>query len=105
MATSSYRDGRYYIGGVNGDILAIQISDGNILWRQNTGASAAGITIGEHMMYIAGSKGKITAIETASGKISWFDELNGVITNKGFYLGKNLYFATGLRNLYGYKVQ
>jgi len=105
IATSVFRDGRFFVGSVNGDISAYQVADGKRLWRTVTGASVGHITPGEQNLYVAGSNGRITAIDSSSGRINWHDDLAGSIASPPLYFAGGIFFATGLKNLYGYRIR
>lgn len=105
VATSVFRNGRFYLGLVNGDLLALQVADGHTIWKSKTGQTISVLTAGERKIYVAGSSGRVTALFSSDGKLAWQDELGGVITTPTFYYGKNLFFSTGGHNLYGYKIR
>jgi outer membrane protein assembly factor BamB len=105
VAASAFRGDRYYVSCINGDVYAYQVADGLQLWRTSTGSAVSQLTAGERSLYLSGSQGRVTAVEISSGKIEWHDDLEGRITTPGFYIDRDLYFATGSRNLYGYKIQ
>jgi outer membrane protein assembly factor BamB len=104
VAASVFRGGRYFVGLVNGDMIAMQVSDGNRLWRTITGKGISTIKAGERVLYVAGMKGRISAIESANGNIKWTDDLGGLVAAESFYIGSKIYFATGAHNIYGYKL-
>jgi outer membrane protein assembly factor BamB len=105
ISASAFRGDRYYVACINGDVYAYQVADGTLIWRVATGAAVSQLTAGERSLYLSGSQGRVTAVDIASGKIEWTDDLNGRITTPGFYIDRDLYFATGSRNLYGYKIR
>jgi len=104
VTSSAYRDGTYMIGCINGDLIALQASTGRQLWKVNVGASIKTITIGEKAIFVGGSQGRITAVSGANGQILWHDDLQGVVTRQPFVIDDEIYFATGLKVLYSYKV-
>ncbi len=101
---SAYRDGTYVVGCINGDLIALQASTGRQLWKVNVGASVKTITIGEKAIFVGGSQGRITAVSGANGQILWHDDLQGVVTRQPVVVDDQIYFATGLKVLYSYKV-
>lgn len=104
VTSSAYRDGTYMIGCINGDLIALQASTGRQLWKVNVGASIKTITIGEKAIFVGGSQGRITAVSAANGQILWHDDLQGAVTRQAFVIDDQIYFATGLKVLYSYKV-
>lgn len=104
ITSSAYRDGTLYIGGLNGDLIALQASSGRQLWKTNLGQSIKSLTIGENAVFVAGSQGRITALSNAKGEILWHDDLRGIPTRQPIVVDEQIYFATGLKVLYGYKI-
>ncbi|HET9240997.1 MAG TPA: PQQ-binding-like beta-propeller repeat protein [Oligoflexus sp.] len=104
VTASAYRDGTYVVGCINGDLIALQASTGRQLWKVNLGASIKTITIGEKAIFVGGSQGRITAVSGANGQILWHDDLQGVLTRQPIVVDDEIYFATGLKVLYSYKV-
>lgn len=104
VTSSAYRDGTYVVGCINGDLIALQASTGRQLWKVNVGASIKTITIGEKAIFVGGSQGRITAVSGANGQILWHDDLQGVVTRQPIVVDDQIYFATGLKVLYSYKV-
>ncbi len=104
VTTSAYRDGTFVIGCINGDLVAIQASSGRQLWKVNVGPSVKTITIGEKAIFVGGSQGRITAVASGNGQLLWHDDLQGILTRQPVVADDQIYFATGLKVLYGYKV-
>lgn len=105
ITTSAFRDGRYYIGCINGDVYAYDSSTGRRIWRAQTGQSVASITALEQAVYIGGTDGRVTNLDPSSGNLVWHDDLEAEISTSPIMLQDTLYYATSLRNLYGYKVR
>ncbi|WP_176737034.1 outer membrane protein assembly factor BamB family protein [Oligoflexus tunisiensis] len=104
VTSSSYRDGTYVVGCINGDLIALQAGTGRQLWKVNIGESIKTITIGEKAIFVGGSEGRIMAVSGANGQILWHDDLEGIVTRQPVVVDDQIYFATGLKVLYGYKV-
>jgi outer membrane protein assembly factor BamB len=104
VTSSAYREGTYVVGCINGDLIALQASSGRQLWKTNVGTSIKTITIGEKAIFVGGSQGRITALSSASGQILWHDDLQGVVSRQPIVVDDQIYFATGLKVLYSYKV-
>jgi outer membrane protein assembly factor BamB len=104
VTSTSYRDGTYVVGCINGDLIALQASTGRQLWKVNLGESIKTITIGEKAIFVGGSQGRITAVSGANGHTLWHDDLEGVLTRQPIVVDDEIYFATGLKVLYSYKV-
>jgi len=104
ITTSAYRDGTIYIGSMNGELLAIQASNGRQLWKAKLGQSVKSLTVGEKAIFVGGSQGRISAVSLAGGKLLWHDDLSGVLTKQPFVLDDEIYFSTGLKTIYSYKI-
>lgn len=104
ITTSAYRDGTLYVGSMNGELMAIQASNGRQLWKAKLGQSIKSLTVGEKAVFIGGSQGRISAVSLASGKVLWHDDLGGSVTKQPFVLDDEIYFSTGLKTIYSYKI-
>lgn len=104
ITTSAYRDGTIYVGSMNGELLALQASNGRQLWKLNLGQSIKSLTIGEKAVFVGGSQGRISAVSLSAGKLLWHDDLGGSVTKQPFVLDDEIYFSTGLKTTYSYKI-
>ncbi len=104
ITTSAYRDGTYYVACMNGELLAIQASNGRQLWKTKLGESIKSLTIGEKAIFVGGSQGRIAAVTLAGGQLLWHDDLQGALTKQPFVLDDEIYFSTGLHVIYSYKI-
>lgn len=104
ITTSAYRDGTLYIASMNGELLAVQASNGRQLWKTKLGQSIKSLTVGEKAIFVGGSQGRISAVSLAGGKLLWHDDLGGVLTKQPFVLDDEIYFSTGLKTIYSYKI-
>ena len=102
VSTSAYRAGRYYVGTASGQVIAFSSSTGRRLWVNQLGVSITFMSVGEKSIYCATSSGLVAALRVQDGTIRWYDELGESIVTPPVYRDKDLYFATGNRNLYGY---
>ncbi len=104
VTSSAYRDGTLVIGCINGDLIALQASTGRQIWKVNIGPTIKTITMGEKTIFVGGSQGRVTAVGSANGQLIWHDDLQGVLTRQPVVADDQIYFATGLKVLYGYKM-
>ncbi|SMF55001.1 PQQ-binding-like beta-propeller repeat protein [Pseudobacteriovorax antillogorgiicola] len=104
ITDSYYRDGVYYIGCLNGDFYALDGISGRVLWKSEVGEPTASITPGEKIVYVGGTGGRISALDTKTGQLLWADDVEGALSRTPVLFGDILYFSTGLKVLYGYKV-
>ena len=106
VATSSFRNGRYYVGCVNGDVYAFDAATGRRIWSAavQTGTSVGFLMPGESLIYVIGSNGRITVLDAAAGTISFSDDVGGEVTSAPVVYGNAFFVATGLKNLYSYRL-
>ena len=104
ISTSVFRNGKYYVGLVAGEILAVDSSTGRSNWRTQTATTPAFIVAGETLIYSIGADGRIVAIDQASGEIAWAEDLGGRIASPPIVTEDRMFITTGLRNVYGYKL-
>ena len=71
---------RVYAAGHRGDIVAIDVPSGRILWRTRTRAPLSGGTAASGELVLAGSSdGQLFALNPADGAIRWKVRLNGEV--------------------------
>ncbi|MCX6131057.1 MAG: PQQ-binding-like beta-propeller repeat protein [Proteobacteria bacterium] len=104
ITTSLYRDGTLYVACINGDLIALQASSGRQIWKSNLGQSIKSLTLGEKAIFAGGSQGRITAVANNSGQILWHDDLQGALSRQPVVVDEQIYFSTGLKALYSYKI-
>lgn len=105
LTTSAFRNGRYYVGGVNGDVYGYDADTGRRIWRSVTDAAITSITPGETLLFIAGGRGRVSAMDQSSGHIVWHDQPGGTLASAPILQDNAIYFTTGLRSIYGYKIR
>jgi len=106
VATSTFRNGRYYVGCVNGDVYGFDAASGRRIWPGpiQTGAAVGSIMPGEEVIYTIGSNGRITAFEAATGRNSFADDVGGEVVSGPIVYANSFFVATGLKNLYSYRL-
>lgn len=104
ISNSAFRSGRLFVGGINGEVASLDAITGKQIWKRNTGETVATLTIGEKLIYLGGSSGRITVMDSTDGQLKWVDHLEGRLAGPPFYIGNSIYFSTGAKNVYGYKV-
>ncbi|MEN9835989.1 MAG: outer membrane protein assembly factor BamB [Pseudomonadota bacterium] len=106
ITASAYRGDKYFVGALNGDVYALDPDNaGRRIWRQMTGTSVTNLTVGEKDVFAAGTGGRITALDSNSGKISWYDRLGSAIAGSPLIYEDALYYTTGMKALYAYKLR
>jgi len=76
----SVADGRVYAAGHRGDLVALDLSSGRVLWRVRTRAPLSGGTAtGEGLVLVGASDGQLFAFSAANGESRWKVRLNGEV--------------------------
>jgi outer membrane protein assembly factor BamB len=104
ITSAAYRDGILYIGCLNGDVFALQAGSGRQVWKTNLGQTVKSLTIGERALFVGGSQGRVSSLSIGSGALLWHDDVQGLLTRSPVVVDEQIYFATGLKVLYGYRV-
>jgi len=104
VTTSSYREGRFFVGCLNGDVISFDVQTGRKIWTTKTGQSVTTLTPGDSTIYASGGNGRINAINSENGDVIWFDDIGAEIVRRPFLYKDGIFFATGFKNIYGYKV-
>ena len=105
VSTSTYRAGRYYVGLTNGEVICYDASSGRINWRNQTGSTSAFMLASETNLYVIGTNGRVSALDIGSGKFQWGDNLGSRIGTAPIVNGNKMFVATGLRNIYMYRIE
>jgi outer membrane protein assembly factor BamB len=105
VSTSAFRSGRYFVGLTNGTIIAYEANTGRVNWKVSTGPTPAFLVASESVLYAIGNSGRVTAIDIGSGEYQWGDDLGGRVSVPPIVTSDRMYIATGLKNLYGYRIQ
>ncbi len=104
-STSTFRAGRLYVGLTNGEVLAYDASTGRINWRAQIGPTPAFMVASETSLFIAANNGRLSSLDVTNGAYQWFDSLGSRLSTAPIISANRIYVATGLRNIYGYKIQ
>jgi outer membrane protein assembly factor BamB len=76
----SLADKRVYVAGHGGDLVALDLANGRVLWRAKTRAPLAGGTAASGTMVLVGaSDGQLFAFNAANGQALWKVRLNGEV--------------------------
>ena len=106
VTTSTLRGDRLYVGGLNGDVYAIDPDNGGKhLWRQTTGSAVSTLTAGESKLYVVGAGGRLSVLDNVTGAYHWVDNLGASSAAAPIFDDNLLYFSTGLKSLYAYKIK
>lgn len=104
VTTATFRDGILYISTLTGDVAAIDVNTGRKMWQTTMGQGASSITVGEKTVYAGGTSGRIAAFDKNSGELLWIDDVEGITSRAPVLMNDAIYFSTGLKVLYGYKL-
>jgi outer membrane protein assembly factor BamB len=103
VSTSTYRNGRYYVGCTNGEIYSLDGSTGKTVWHTQTGQTAASIMITDESVIVSGTDGRISEMSINKGAIRWTSDLGYRLVGKPILFNQDFYFLTGLNSLYAFR--
>ncbi len=76
----SVADGRVFAAGHRGDVVALSLARGHVIWRAGTKAPLSGGTaVGDGLVLIGSSDGRLFAFDEATGKSRWVVRVNGEV--------------------------
>jgi len=76
----SITDNRVYAAGHKGEVVALDLNNGHVLWHTKTGAPLSGGTASSpELVVIGASDGQLFALDPATGHIRWKIRLNGEV--------------------------
>lgn len=95
VGTPAYVDGFLYAGTFNSEMLALDATNGKIVWRTKTdGWVWGGPLHHEGKLYFGDVNGSIYAIDVADGGISWKLTPDGPVSEPPLLTADGLYFST-----------
>lgn len=99
------RDGVVYAGLDNGKVLALDLSNGEMLWQKRIGVPSgrsdlerivdidASLLVLDSRIYAGSMGGKVSALSRSNGRIVWKQD---IVTHSGFTFDRNQIFTTGI---------
>jgi outer membrane protein assembly factor BamB len=76
----SVADGRVFAAGHRGDVVALDLARGHVIWRTQTKAPLSGGTaVGDGLVLIGTSDGRLFALDESTGKSRWVVRVNGEV--------------------------
>ncbi|MBV8910672.1 MAG: outer membrane protein assembly factor BamB [Gammaproteobacteria bacterium] len=76
----SVADDRVYAAGHHGDVVALDLGNGRLLWRARTRAPLSGGTAtGNGLVIVGASDGQLFALDATNGQSRWKSRLNGEV--------------------------
>lgn len=94
-------DGTLYLGTFQSEVVAIDTTNGKVLWRANTNNWVwASPTLDGDTLYITDLDGYLYALDPASGEQRWFIKGDGAISGSALVLNDSVYFSTDVGTLY-----
>jgi outer membrane protein assembly factor BamB len=76
----SVADGRVFAAGHKGDVVALDLARGHVIWQARTKAPLSGGTaVGDGLVLIGTSDGRLFALDEATGKSRWMVRVNGEV--------------------------
>jgi alpha-amylase len=101
VSSPAIKDGVIYIGGLDGSVLAGNITDGSLVWAAKTGGliiSSPAVT--QDAVYIGSSDGKLYAFDRLTGQEQWTFQTNGDVWTSPAVAGETVFFGSGDGKLY-----
>jgi outer membrane protein assembly factor BamB len=106
LTTATFRNARYYLGGLAGEVYAVDPeNNGRRVWRTVTGAPVTAIAAGETQLFVSGEGGRVTALDASSGNILWYDRLGTSLAAAPVLVEDAIYYSTGQKAVYAYKLR
>lgn len=96
------RGGLFYAVTSKGEVYSINIDNGATLWSSKLGPDLSSVFVLEDSIFASSTEGQIYNI-SMNGQLIWFDNLEARILSHPFLFDKQIYFSTGLKNIYSYK--
>lgn len=94
------KDDKVYSASYQGNIAALSINNGNIIWERDV-PSYAGFIIDKNLLYVPSTNGSIVALDIHGGTTYWVQtELEGRLLSKPALMGKYLVIADDDGNIY-----
>lgn len=93
-----------YVGLNAGEVVAIDSSDGSVRWHRRLGWSPSFITPHRKHLYLSGSNGFIAKLRVTHGSSVWQEDLGNSIFAPPIIRHGMIFFSTGLRNTYVYRL-
>jgi outer membrane protein assembly factor BamB len=82
------KDDVVYAVSYQGDLVALNINNGQIIWNRNI-SSYAGFALDRNILYVAATNGDVVAVDAVTGHTFWLqDELQGRRLSKPAVMGK-----------------
>src|SRR6516162_4626093 len=76
----SIADNRVYAAGHTGEVVALDLTNGRVIWHAKTKAPLSGGTAASSALVVAGaSDGQLFALDSATGHTRWNVRLNGEV--------------------------
>ena len=76
----SVADGQVFAAGHSGDVVALDLARGHVIWRSRTKAPLSGGTaVGDGLVLIGSSDGRLFALDETTGKSRWMVRVSGEV--------------------------
>ncbi|MCH7575824.1 MAG: PQQ-binding-like beta-propeller repeat protein [Candidatus Marinimicrobia bacterium] len=89
-----YSDNHLYYGIGEGDIIALDASNGELLWKYNTGSEiSSSLAVDQTSIYVGNAGGKLVSIEKQTGSLQWSYDVDTLIRSSSTVAGDVIYFG------------
>lgn len=93
---------RVYLAGRGGDVVAVDVATGKVLWRTRTRASlSGGPGVGEGLVLVGSSVGELIALDAQSGERRWSTSLGGELLSAAAVSAEAIVVRTAAGELIG----
>ena len=96
LLTPSIQDGRVYAAEPGGDLLALHVDTGKVVWKRDLGQPlAAGVGVSEDRVVVVTREGEVVALDTEQGEIQWRRRLGTEILARPVLTGPRVLLRSG----------
>lgn len=96
--------GVLHIGTSKGKFHLMDIKTGKNIWSASFGEPISGSYIGLKNIFVSSTKGLVAKLKRNNGEIEWVDHLNARLLSKPFAYDRQIFYSTGLKNIYGFSL-
>ena len=104
ITSSKINGGTLFVATVDGHVVSIDLESKLVKWRYALAESVQSLLVGEKQLYVMTTQGMILLFDRVQGRLLWSDRLDAAISGKPILLDEYMVFATGMNNLYYYRV-
>ena len=104
IATTVRHGERYYLGLTSGEVIALSLADGRVVWHKTLGWDVSRLAVANNHLYVASNHGFVAKLRLRSGSRVWQEDLGMAISAPLTVFRGMIFFSTALHNSYGYRL-